>query len=148
VRGLLGVLRNADDVVSHAPAGGLAAVDTLAERTAAAGVPVSVRVEGEPVALSPGVDLAAYRVIQEALTNVLRHAGDARAEVHVCYRPQQLDISITDDGRSRALATSGSRQGLLGIRERVNAWGGTLDYGPRPGGGFRVAAVIPLAGTP
>lgn len=146
VRGLLGVLRGSDPEVSHEPAGGLADVDTLVARTTAAGVPVSVQVEGEPVALSPGVDLAAYRVIQEALTNVLRHAGDARAEVRLCYRPQQLGISITDDGRGRTSATPGSRQGLLGMRERVSAWGGTLECGPRTGGGFRVAVVIPLAG--
>ncbi len=146
VRGLLGVLRSSDDEVSHEPASGLADVDTLVKRTTAAGVRVSVQVEGEPVALSPGVDLAAYRVIQEALTNVLRHAGDARAVVRLSYRPQQLGISITDDGRGRTPATSGSRQGLLGMRERVSAWGGTLECGPRTGGGFRVDAVIPLAG--
>lgn len=147
IRGLLGVLRSADGEASYEPPAGLADLDALVERTSAAGVPVTVGVEGQPVPLPLGIDLAAYRVIQEALTNVLRHAGDARAHVRLSYRPEQLGIEVTDDGRGANPATSGSRQGLLGMRERVTVWGGSLDSGPRPDGGFRVSVRIPVGGA-
>jgi signal transduction histidine kinase len=91
------------------------------------------------------VDLAAYRVVQEALTNVIKHAGTARAAVVLEYRPDDLLITVTDDGRP-AMEAGGGR-GLIGLRERIGLYGGELDAGPRPGGGWRVRARIPLEGS-
>jgi signal transduction histidine kinase len=109
-----------------------------------AGLPVELTVEGEPEApLAPGVDLAAYRVVQEALTNAIKHAGPARAWVTVRYATRALELEIGDDGR--ATATNGDHgHGLVGMRERVALYGGTLDVGPRPSGGFLVHARLPI----
>jgi signal transduction histidine kinase len=109
-------------------------------------VRVELRVEGEPVALAPGLDLAAYRVLQEALTNVLKHAGPARARVLVRYGPEVLELEVADEGRDGAgqpLAQTGAGHGLVGMRERVALYGGRLEAGPR-GAGFAVRATIPL----
>jgi signal transduction histidine kinase len=96
-----------------------------------------------------GVDLSAYRIVQEALTNVVKHAGPARAQVVVGYRDHEVTVEVTDDGRGAVPPASdgrvGSGHGLIGMRERVQAFGGDLQIGPRPGGGFRVAARLPLA---
>jgi signal transduction histidine kinase len=124
----------------------LSRVDRLAERARAAGLPVELVVEGEPVGLPPGVDLAAYRVVQEALTNAYKHAGDARARVHVIYEPGELVVEVSDDGVGPGGAADdlGGGHGLVGMRERVALYGGELDTGRRRGGGYAVRARIPL----
>jgi signal transduction histidine kinase len=95
------------------------------------------------------VDLSAYRIVQEALTNVVKHAGPAHAQVVVGYRDQEIRVEVTDDGRGAVTSVGdgrvGSGHGLIGMRERVAAFGGDLEVGPRPGGGFRVAARLPFA---
>jgi signal transduction histidine kinase len=93
------------------------------------------------------VDLAAYRVVQEALTNVIKHAGTARAAVVLEYRPDDLLITVTDDGRPVTGSGGPGGRGLIGLRERIGLYGGELDAGPRPGGGWRVRARIPLEGS-
>jgi signal transduction histidine kinase len=120
-------------------------VEQLAARTRAAGLDVRVEVEGTPVELPPGVDLTAYRVVQEALTNTLKHAGSANAIVTVGYGANELAISVEDDGTpgEGALDESGGH-GLLGMRERVALYGGAIEAGPRPGGGFAVSARLPI----
>jgi signal transduction histidine kinase len=146
IRRLLGVLRD-NDGAAHAPAPGLGDLPRLVSDLAAAGLPVEVHANGERLELPPGVDLTAYRIVQEGLTNVLKHAGPATACVRVTATPGVLNLEITDDGRGvNARATSGGH-GLLGMRERVAVYGGTLETGPRTGGGFRVAAQIPYGPT-
>ena len=110
-----------------------------------AGLPVDLAFEGEPTELAPGVDLAAYRVIQEALTNALKYAGPARAWVTVRWRDDEVEVEIANDGRSEA-AGDGTGHGLVGLRERVALVGGTIDSGPRAGGGFVVTARLPHRG--
>jgi signal transduction histidine kinase len=149
MRRLLGVLRQeAETRGSLAPAPGLAQVESLAAEVASAGVRVEVRIEGTPSELPAGLDLSAYRIVQEALTNVVRHAGPATARVAVRYAPDQVAVEVTDDGKG---ATSGDRErgghGIPGMRERAALYGGTLEAGPLPGGGFRVAASLPLEGS-
>jgi signal transduction histidine kinase len=108
-------------------------------------------VEGDPARLPGGVDLAAYRIVQEALSNASKHAAGARAEVVVRYERTAVELEIADDGRGPADAgaprTGGTGHGLIGIRERVALYGGTLDAGQRPSGGFRVHARLPIGGT-
>ena len=143
IRRLLGVLRADGDGAAYAPAPGLADLDRLVADIRAAGVGVDVVTEGTPHEVPPGVDLTAYRIVQEALTNVLKHAGPARAAVTVGYEPDAITLEVVDDGRGiNGRATEGGH-GLLGMRERVAVYGGTLDAGPRVGGGFRVAARLP-----
>ena len=124
----------------------LARVDALASRARDAGLPVELHVEGEEAALPVGVDLAAYRIVQEALANAAKHAGDARASVTVRYERFAVEVEVADDGRGGggAAASHGAGHGLVGIRERVGLYGGTLDLGPRPDGGFRVRARLPV----
>jgi signal transduction histidine kinase len=143
IRRLLGVLRSDGDGAAYAPAPGLADLDRLVADIRAAGVGVDIVTEGTPHEVPPGVDLTAYRIVQEALTNVLKHAGPARAAVTVGYEPDAITLEVVDDGRGiNGRATEGGH-GLLGMRERVAVYGGTLDAGPRVGGGFRVAARLP-----
>jgi signal transduction histidine kinase len=160
MRRLLGVLRSAPGSESDGddgepdrdltPAPGLGALDDLATRVTEAGVPVDLRVDGNHAALPAGVDLAAYRIVQEALTNVLKHAGPARATVSVLYHDDAVRLVITDDGRGAAPAGHGdgngdggpTRHGIVGMRERAELYGGSLAAGPRPGGGFRVTATL------
>jgi signal transduction histidine kinase len=149
MRRLLGVLRSdpasVDAAEELAPAPGLGGLDELVSRVAEAGVPVETSVQGERPAIPIGVDLAAYRIVQEALTNVLKHAGQARASVLVRYEPGAVHVEVVDDGRgagSRAVAANGSGQGLVGMRERAALYGGELEAGPRLGGGYRVAATL------
>jgi signal transduction histidine kinase len=143
MRRLLGVLRQeAEPRGSLAPAPGLAEVEALAAEVARAGVRVEVRIEGTPAELPAGLDLSAYRIVQEALTNVVRHAGPATARVAVRYAPGQVAVEVIDDGRGGDPGDHG--HGIPGMRERAALYGGTLEAGPLPGGGFRVAAVLPL----
>ena len=100
-------------------------------------------IEASPQPLPPGVDLSAYRIVQEALTNTLKHAGEAHARATLRYALDVLDIEVADDGRASPDADGGG-QGLIGMRERVQLFGGTLESGPRPGGGFLVRARLPL----
>jgi signal transduction histidine kinase len=139
----------------HVPTAGLRDLDGLVRRTRAAGLDVYLAVEGEARPVPAGVDLAALRIVQEALTNVVRHAGGgARATVRLVYAPAELVVQVDDDGRGADPAAGGSGgprtagkgvgRGLAGMRERVNALGGTFAAGPRPGRGFRVRAQFPL----
>ncbi|TDC32420.1 ATP-binding protein, partial [Micromonospora sp. KC213] len=116
----------------------------LAERTRAAGVPVHVTVTGQPRELPAEVDQAGYRVVQEALTNVARHAGPATAQVHVEYAPAQLTVCVTDDGQASPIGPVTPGVGLRGMRERVTGLGGTLQAASRDSGGFGVRATFPL----
>jgi signal transduction histidine kinase len=150
LRRLLGVLRqDGEPQGGLAPAPGLAELDSLLAEVAKAGLAVRLRVEGTRSQLPAGVDLSAYRIVQEALTNVVKHAGPAQAQVTVCYGDRDVTVEVTDDG-GRAEAPAGDRQagtghGLAGMRERVQVFGGDLEVGPGPGRGFRVAARLPFA---
>jgi signal transduction histidine kinase len=151
LRRLLGVLRQADEPQGDlAPVPGLADLEGLLAELAKAGLAVRLQVNGTRPPLPAGVELSAYRIVQEALTNVVKHAGSARAQVVVGYRDQDVTVEVTDDGRGVVTSVSdgrvGTGHGLIGMRERVQAFGGDLEVGPRPGGGFRVAARLPLAG--
>jgi signal transduction histidine kinase len=142
MRRLLGILRADEQPAALAPQPGVADISALVEQLRAAGLPVDLVIGGDPRALPPGIDLAAYRVVQEALTNALKHAGAARAEVSIRYRPAALEVSVVNDGH---LATNGGGgHGLLGMRERVTLYGGELQAGPRPGGGYAVRATLPF----
>jgi signal transduction histidine kinase len=150
LRRLLGVLRqDSEPQASLAPVPGLADLDGLLAEVAKAGLAVRLRVQGTPSPLPAGVDLSAYRIVQEALTNVVKHAGPAQAQVTIGYRDRDVTVEVTDDGRGAAAPAGdgrgGTGHGLVGMRERVAAFGGDLVAGPRRGGGFRVAARLPLA---
>jgi signal transduction histidine kinase len=106
-------------------------------------VRVEVRIEGTPAQLPAGLDLSAYRIVQEALTNVVRHAGPATARVAVRYSPGQVAVEVVDDGRGPDRQERGGH-GIAGMRERAALYGGSLEAGPLPGGGFRVAASLPV----
>jgi signal transduction histidine kinase len=147
LRRLLSVLRDDGDAGGDLlPTPGLRDLDELVAATTQAGVDVDVAVHGEAVTLPSGVDLCAYRVVQEALTNVRRHAGARIAEVSITYAPDCLHVVVDDDGAGAAATASTGGHGLVGMAERVGLYGGTLDAGPRRGGGYRVAAHLPLAG--
>jgi signal transduction histidine kinase len=146
MRRLLGVLRDGDGERSHAPAPGVADVPQLVEDVRAAGVPVTLTMTGSTDCVNAGVELSAYRVVQEALTNVIKHAGNpTHVDVTVGYEPGSLAVEVVDDGRGAAAPNglNGSHHGLLGMRERVEVWGGELAVGPIDGGGYRVAARLP-----
>jgi signal transduction histidine kinase len=143
MRMLLGILKSDGDETSLAPQPGVAQLDELLERMRGAGVPVESMIEGQARALTPGVDLTAYRLIQEALTNTLKHAGGAHARVVIRYLDRAIDLEVVDDGRGPPPAGTADGHGLMGMRERVELFGGTLETGARPGGGFRVTAHIP-----
>jgi signal transduction histidine kinase len=145
LRATLEVLRQDGDE----PAGsGLDRLHELVERARAAGLPTNVTVSGTRRSLPPVVDRTAYRIVQEALTNVARHAGPATAEVHMRYADRTLTVQIDDDGRTASGAAPLAGVGLLGMRERVTALGGSLQAGPRPVGGFTVRAELPLTDPP
>jgi signal transduction histidine kinase len=149
LRQLLGILRHDGGPLTRTATPGLDQLDRLLGDVRRAGLPVEARTEGEPVALPAAVDISAYRIVQEALTNVLKHQGCVPASIIIRYSAADLRIEITDDGPGAAApAVAGAGHGLAGMRERVAMFGGELDAGPRPGGGFTVAARIPLGGTP
>jgi signal transduction histidine kinase len=143
MRRLIGVLTDAAETASTAPMPGLAELDPLLDTVRAAGLPVEVVRTGTPRTLPAGADLAAYRLIQESLTNALKHAGPANARVAMDFAADRLTIEVTDDGRGPA-TEPGIGHGLIGMRERVGVFGGTLTTGERPGGGFVVRAEIPV----
>jgi signal transduction histidine kinase len=144
LRSVLDVLRQGDEAPPRAPASGLAHLDSLVAGAGATGLEVRTRIEGTPRPLPAGTDLAAYRIVQESLTNVTRHAGPASATVLVRYGRDHLTVQVDDDGRGPAATNGPSGNGIRGMRERVGALGGQLTTGPRPGGGFRVLAHLPL----
>jgi signal transduction histidine kinase len=145
LRSVLGVLRQVDEEAPRSPAPGLAHLDDVVARANSAGLPVQVEVEGAANGLPPGVDRAAYRIVQEALTNVTRHAGPARAMVRISYGERDLVVQVDDDGigaPGNGVVSPGN--GILGMRERAAALGGEVQAGPRPDGGFRVRAWLPV----
>jgi signal transduction histidine kinase len=153
LRAILNVLRQADDADPTQPAPGTAQLDALIAGARRAGLATKLTVTGRPVPLPAAVDLAAYRIVQESLTNAIRHAGPATAEVTLCYGQGELRISVADTGRGPAPGNGGSGgspgsggHGLAGVRERAAAVGGTVQTGPRPGGGYQVAARLPVHG--
>ncbi|MFF3013583.1 sensor histidine kinase [Streptomyces sp. NPDC057939] len=162
LRRILTLLRSAADVedgeagsAPYAPIPGLAGLREVAERVRAAGVAVDLRSEGESGPLPPGVELCAYRVVQEALTNVIKHARHAAVVVLVSHRPHGLLVTITDDGAGGpddrpdpANVAPGSGHGLIGMRERAKLYGGTVEAGPRTEGGFRVRLTLPVPAGP
>jgi signal transduction histidine kinase len=146
LRSVLDVLRQGDEAPPRAPASGLARLDGLVAGAGATGLEVGTRVEGTPRPLPAGTDLAAYRIVQESLTNVTRHAGPASASVLIAYGEKDLTVQVDDDGRGPVAPAGGSGgNGIRGMKERVAALGGELTTGPRPGGGFRVLARLPLS---
>ena len=148
MRQLLTVLRTDDDPGGPVtPAPGLHDLPVLVAQVAEAGLAVDLRTEGEPRAVSAGVGLAAYRIVQEALTNVIKHAGPAHASVLVRYTDQDLTVEIRDDGHAGRSGVVTGGQGLVGMRERAAVHGGELIAGPAAGGGFRVKARLPLGGV-
>lgn len=143
MRRLLHMLREDDDAVALAPQPSLDHLDHLVAQVRDAGLPVEVDVDGERRELPPGVDVSAYRIVQEALTNALKHAGPASARVSVRFGDDALELEIADTGSASANG-AGAGHGLAGMRERVALFGGRLDTGPRDGGGFEVRARLPL----
>ncbi|GLZ79114.1 two-component sensor histidine kinase [Actinorhabdospora filicis] len=149
MRRLLDVLRTSDeDAAELTPQPGLSGVQSLVDQVREAGLPVRLLIEGPERELDPGVALSVYRIVQEALTNTLKHGGRAKAEVRIKFGEEELQVEVFDDGRGPRLTppVPGERvgHGLVGMRERISLYGGTLRTGPRPGGGFRVYAKIPV----
>ncbi|GAA3264220.1 sensor histidine kinase [Streptomyces lavendulae] len=153
MRRLLGVLRTGEPQESedYVPQPDVEQIEVLVEQVRAAGLTVDFEVEGAPRRLPSGVELTAYRIVQEALTNTRKHGGpDARASVRLVYFDDGLGLLVEDDGRGAAHelyedgGADGAGHGLIGMRERIGMVGGTLDAGPRPGGGFRISALLPL----
>ena len=143
MRRLLGMLRGSDEAIALAPQPSLRELDGLVEQMQAAGLPVQVAIEGEARELPSSVDLSAYRIAQEALTNALKHAGPARARILLRYGADDLELEITDDGPGTGDGT-GPGYGLVGMRERVSVYGGELQAGRRPGGGYALRVRLPL----
>ncbi len=148
LRAILNVLRQADDADPTQPAPGIAQLEALIAGARRAGLATTFTVTGEPVPLPTAVDLAAYRIVQESLTNAIRHAGPATAAVSLTYHHDELRIDVTDTGRGQPPAAAGKSagHGLAGMRERAAAVGGTVETGPGPVGGYRVAARLPFGG--
>ena len=148
MRRMLGLLRTDDEGPVLAPQPGIGQIDQLVEHARATGLSVELDLEGDPRPLPPGVDLAAYRIVQEALTNVLKHAGPARAQVAVRFRERELELEVSDDGRGAVGAhDDGGGHGLVGMRERVALYGGSLAAGPGGDGGFTVTAQLPIGAS-
>jgi signal transduction histidine kinase len=146
MRRLLGMLRRSDDEIELAPQPSMEHIDRLVEQVREAGLPVALDIEGDRVPLAAGVDLSAYRIVQEALTNALKHAGPASARVTVRYGRDDLELEIVDDGSGPANGNGdGSGHGLIGMRERVHLFGGNVAAGARREGGYAVRARLPIA---
>lgn len=146
MRRLTGVLRR-EEHADKTPQPGLSYLEKLIEQTREAGLPVEVTVQGQPYELPQGADLSAFRIVQEALTNSLKHAGPSHATVCITYSSSKLELRVTDDGRGAAERLSNGSMdghGLVGMRERVAMFGGELKTGPLPGGGYEVKATLPL----
>ena len=146
LRRLLGILKDDGADAAHSPTPGLRNLGALIDKVRDSGVPVELAVQGDPVPLATGLDLTAYRIVQESLTNVLKHAGRARASVLLDYRSDRIELEVVDDGAGAA-SSNGAGHGLAGMRERVSIYGGALEAGPDPGGGYRVRARLPITGA-
>ncbi|MHB9755481.1 sensor histidine kinase [Streptomyces sp. BYX5S] len=146
VRQVLDTLRAPGDA-PRTPAPGLDRLPELVDQAAGAGLTVDVTTEGTRTTLPPGADLAAFRIVQEALTNVVRHSGSRHARVHTAYAAGELTLTVDDDGPATRADAGGSGNGLAGMRERAAALGGTIEAGPRSDGGFRVVARLPVTTT-
>jgi signal transduction histidine kinase len=144
LRRLLGLLTEADAEPALAPQPGLDQLDRLVERVGQAGLPVDVRIDGTPKPLPPGLDLTAYRIVQEALTNTLKYARGAHAQVRLEFDDRELRLEVVDTGGSASHNSTGAGRGLLGMRERVAVYGGDLETSHRREGGFVVRARLPL----
>ncbi|WP_049580921.1 sensor histidine kinase, partial [Streptomyces sp. SBT349] len=131
----------------RAPPPGLDRLPELAEQASRAGLDVTVETRGTPASLPPGADLAAFRIVQEALTNIVRHSGSRAAQVLLRYSPDELELRVDDEGPATN-GGSGGGNGLVGMRERAAAFGGTVAAGARTDGGFRVTARLPLTAPP
>ena len=145
LRRLFGILREPEERAELTPQPRLAQLGLLLEQVRAAGLDVELRIEGDSEPLPPGVELSAYRIVQEALTNVLKHTRASRADVLLRYGDRTLELKVTDDGIGAP--ANGGGHGLIGMRERAALYGGTLTTGRQPGGGFFVAAQLPHDGT-
>lgn len=143
MRLLLGAMRREDESLELGPQPGLGSLEALVEEVERAGLPVQLRVEGPPVALSPAIDLSAYRIVQEGLTNALKHSRASQAGVVVAYAPSELRIEVRDDGQGGS-TSDGDGHGLVGVRERVKIYGGEMTAGAIPEGGFVLRACLPL----
>jgi signal transduction histidine kinase len=143
MRRLLGAMRRDGDDLELGPQPGLDALDVLLDEVGRAGLPVRLHVGGEPFPLSRAVDLSAYRIVQEGLTNALKHAGANQADVTLRYRPDELEIEVRDDGQGVA-RTDGLGHGLVGVRERVKIYGGEMSAGSAPEGGFVLRTRLPV----
>ena len=143
MRRMVGVLRRPEEAPALAPQPSLGHLDRLVQQAREAGLPVDLRIEGEAVALPAGVDLTAYRLVQEGLTNTLKHAKASCAHVRVNYGDGMIEVTISDDGHGVGNGDGGGH-GLVGMRERVSVYGGELDAGPQPGGGYRLRAKLPV----
>jgi signal transduction histidine kinase len=144
MRRLVEILRRDDEELALAPQPSLAHLELLVGQVREAGLPVKLTIEGDPTVLPPGVDLSAYRIVQEALTNALRHAGPAQARVTIRYAPTQLELEISDDGAGPTSCADESGHGLVGMRERVAVFGGELEAAPLLEGGYRLRATLPM----
>jgi signal transduction histidine kinase len=144
MRRLLAAMRRDGDEAELLPQPGLDGLDSLLEEIGRAGLPVELHVDGEPSPLPRGIELSAYRIVQEGLTNALKHARASDADVTVRYRPDELEIEIRDDGEGSS-ASHGLGHGLVGIRERVKIYGGEMTAGSENGGGFVLRARLPLS---
>jgi signal transduction histidine kinase len=144
MRRMVGVLRRPEEAPALAPQPSLEQIERLVEQTREAGLRVELRIEGEPVPLPAGIDLTAYRLVQEGLTNTHKHARARQAEVVVSYGDGHLELTVSDDGLGGGDG-GGSGHGLVGMRERVSVYGGELEAGPRPGGGYRLRARLPVS---
>jgi signal transduction histidine kinase len=143
MRRMVGVLRRPEEAPALAPQPSLEHVDRLVDQAREAGLPVELRIQGDAVQLPAGLDLTAYRLVQEGLTNALKHAQATRAVVVVAYGEGEIEVTVSDNGRGVGNG-DGSGHGLVGIRERVSVYGGELDAGPQPNGGYRLRARLPL----
>ncbi len=143
MRRLVGLLRSQEQQAALDAHPGLAQLDQLVAQISAAGLPVELSLKGEPRELPPGIDLSSYRIVQEALTNALKHAGPATAQVIISYRDDEIDIKVTDTGAGSGDGGGGGH-GLAGMHERVSLYGGQIEAGHQPGAGFTVRARLPL----
>jgi signal transduction histidine kinase len=143
MRRMVGVLRRPEEAPALAPQPSLEHLDKLVAHAREAGLPVDVRIEGEPEPLPAGIDLTAYRLVQEGLTNAIKHARAGRAEVVIRYGGGHVELTVSDDGTGDGDGDRGGH-GLVGMRERVSVYGGELEAGPKAGGGFRLRARLPV----
>jgi signal transduction histidine kinase len=143
MRRLLGAMRSDGENPDLAPQPGLDRLDSLIGEIGSAGLPVGLQVEGEAFSLPPAIDLSAYRIVQEGLTNALKHSGADHADVTIRYRPDELQIEVRDDG-SGAAKSDGLGHGLVGIGERVKIYGGEMTAGKAQGGGFVLRTRLPI----